>query len=197
MRRIAAFSAALVGILATIALPASPASAYNLFNCKFNADGNALKWQPAITDSSYSTPAVDAINSWNSASTQFNFTKVTSGANVRVADGNFGQVWHELSFYGIALDIYQNNPVQYSCSGGTWDTTIVAWWNRYYTDSFSAQKRQAIMVHEVGHALGLAHSNGANCADGRIMATDVVAQYNSCGIARPMSDDIAGANAIY
>lgn len=185
-----------VGALAA-AVPATSASAYNLLGCKFAGSGNALKWQDVTRSSGYASAGASAVSAWNSTSTQFNMAKVSSGANIRVADGNYGATWMGASFVGITLDSHQANPITNSCSGGTWDTTIVTWWNTHYTDSFTATKRKAIMVHELGHALGLAHTSGSGCSVG-IMDVNINTKYDECGgFSTPRQDDINGANALY
>ncbi|GGN94309.1 hypothetical protein GCM10010112_83490 [Actinoplanes lobatus] len=195
MRRAAVLASAVIAATAGLMLPASPASAYSLLGCKFTS-GN-LKWQPKIANSTYTTAATAAINDWNSTSTHFNFTQVSSGANVHVADGNYGATWMGNSFSGITLNSTQKNPVTNSCSGGTWDTTMVTWWNRHYTDSYTSAQRETIMVHEIGHALGLAHTASASSCSAPVMSVNIDSLVPSCGRMAPRQDDINGANALY
>ena len=161
--------------IAALLFPA-PASAYQTLGCQFNSNGS-LKWKDATSGSSWATPGQNAISLWDATSSPLALTKVTTGANIAVADGNFGN----LGFDGIILDTSQRDPTVYSCSGGTWDTTIVTWWNRYYADSYTSTKRKSVMVHELGHAFGLAHQSdlfaltSSSCSLTRTPATTYVA----------------------
>jgi hypothetical protein len=185
-----------VAALSTL-LPAVPANAYNLFHCRFAGGGNNLKWQDSTTRASYSTIAHDAISLWNSTSTQFNFTQVTAGTNVQIADGNFGKTWMGAASSGLTLTNTGKDPLT-MCGGGPWDVGLVSWFNRYYTDGYPAARRQAIMVHELGHALGLDHTTGEGCIPS-IMDVDLddPAKWTRCGRTTPKQDDINGVNSIY
>ncbi|MFD5426574.1 matrixin family metalloprotease [Streptomyces sp. NPDC127084] len=184
----------------TISAPQSHAYDFEFWpgvTCKYNAGGNTLKWSNVTSSYTYSNPAQLAISAWNSTSTQFNFTQVNTGANLRVADGNFGNV----SYDGIILDASGVNRETDSAlakcrdSGtGFWQETNTAWINRKYADSYPAAKRKSIFVHEIGHALGLAHEDDLGCA---IMNEGSYTRYDECGLHVPAADDIAGANALY
>jgi hypothetical protein len=107
-------------------------------------------------------------------------------------------VWNGFRFSGVTLDTSQRIPTA-SCSGGRWTTTIVTWFNRYYTDNYTGLKREVIIMHEIGHALGLAHvTNTAGlCSTLVIMDADIDAWYDTCGLTVLRQDDINGANALY
>ncbi|MEV6283819.1 matrixin family metalloprotease [Kribbella sp. NPDC051770] len=194
----------LVAALALAALaPATTAFAGSqpgFIGCQFPpSSGNDLKWEDATTSVQYSNAAAAAIQDWNSSSTQFNLAKVNSGANIRVANGNFGAVWMNLELWGVTLNTSKEVPTT-SCKDNDqrWDTTIVTWLNTYYMNSSTTNKRKAIYVHEIGHALGLAHTNDKNTCDISIMQIDIVDKYETCGkISSPQPEDVAAANYLY
>lgn len=182
----------LVVLLAVLSLivPASPAAAYSLLGCKYLT--TSLKWLD-VTTGTYTTPAQNAISAWDATATPISFTKVTVNDHLKVGNGNFGNTGYD----GITLDPLGRNPTVYWCGGGTWDGEIVTWWNTFYADGYSATKRKSVMVHEIGHALGLAHRSVSLCTEVSIMQPDTRTRYDICGKSTPQADDVAGVNFIY
>ncbi|MFD7385883.1 matrixin family metalloprotease [Streptomyces anulatus] len=200
-RKSVTYSVAAIALAAgSITAMAPQAHAYKLLGCSYNAGGNTLKWSNVTSSYAYSNPAQFSIEAWNSTSTQFNFTQVNRGANLRVADGNFGS--HD--FDGILLDADGVDPgpggdhALFKCnSSGHWTETMTAWINRYHADSYSGAKKKNVMVHEIGHALGLDHQDLADCWSTSIMDSQTSDRYDRCGLTEPTQDDINGANKIY
>jgi hypothetical protein len=177
-------------VIVTIA-EAAPAFAvqYALEGCKFAGSGNALKWKDNTTRVGYSGPAATSVTAWNSATTHVTLTLVTTGANVNVNDGNFGPTINGNQWDGVT---YLS-----TCSGGYWTATANSWWNRYYTDAYASTERQSVMVHEIGHALGLDHYTAGTCPNVQIMQTDTYMRYDFCAYSTPQSGDVAGVNTMY
>ena len=139
-----------------------------------------VKWDNATTNSSYASDGVAALNSWGNSATPIGFQAVSSGANLRIANGNFGST----GFDGITRDTAGSSPP--ACqSTGTWSTTVVVWWNGYHADGYSSAKRRSVMAHEVGHALGLAHTRAATCANVTLLQPDTSTRYDACRIVAP------------
>lgn len=198
MRRLLALG--LVVLAVSGLLQAAPASAAPFpGRCHFAGGGNNLKWKDATTTSSYSAVAHAAIQAWNSTSTQFNFTKVTSGANVTIADGNFGEYYEGAASTGLTLTNTGGDPLE-ACTGGTWDQGLIVWLNTFYTDRYDPARRQANMVHELGHALGLDHTTppreGQRCFPS-IMDVNLDKNWVACGRTVPAQDDVNVANSLY
>ncbi|MCW3817810.1 M10 family metallopeptidase domain-containing protein [Micromonospora sp. DR5-3] len=189
LRKLGSVAVAAAVVVGGVLTPASPASAYALLGCKFSTP--ALKWKDSTTTSGYASVATASANAWTNTSTPVSLTKVTSGANITIANGNFGNSGYD----GITLDGNQNNP---SCgSSGLWSIGLVTWWNSYYTDGYSSAKRQSVMVHELGHALGLAHSSAGSCTNVPIMQPDTYTRYDVCRLTTPRAGDIDGVNFLY
>ncbi|WP_147339400.1 matrixin family metalloprotease [Actinomadura spongiicola] len=198
IRRVHGFISATIATLLTIGAfiaLAPAANAYKLLGCSYAGGGNNLRWSNLTTRHEYSNPADWSIEDWNSTSTQFNFRKSDDRANLKVTDGNFGNT----EFDGIALDPNQNDPTTNSCKDGHWTRTVVAWWNRYWTDDYSGEKKKSVMSHEVGHALGLAHAGdpARECRAIPLMIETTHTRWERCGISKPRGDDINGANSLY
>ncbi|MFI7238155.1 matrixin family metalloprotease [Streptomyces cyaneofuscatus] len=180
-------------VVTSASLATSSARAYEFIGCKYAGLGNNLKWENQTTRYAYSNPAQHAMSAWNSSSSQFNFAEVTSGANLRLTDGNFGNI----SVWGILRDSSGVDPGPADnpkCSSGRWAEANSAWLNRYHLDGQPGWVKKSVYVHEVGHAIGLAHEDDLSCV---IMRTYVDNFVFDCLLDSPTQDDINGANALY
>lgn len=164
---------------------ASPGDAYNLAGCKW-ASSNIFYYDA----STYHTAAVAAADDWTNASGwpgQYSKVSDISNAKVVIAAKNFGTADYDGMTYRSAC---YNGYYGY---GGVQNT---AYWNTYETATYTTDWRTSVMVHELGHALGLNDVNGSSCYGNPIMFYHA-SRYSTCRLIKPQTDDINGANAIY
>jgi hypothetical protein len=69
---------------------------------------------------------------------------------------------------------------------------VSAYLNACYTSGYAAQAVQDVAMHELGHAVGLAHNSGCF-----VMNPVASAAWYSCGISTPTQDEIDAINAMY
>jgi hypothetical protein len=111
---------------------------------------------------------------------------------------------HDVSVYPL-LNISSNlkrvllccehSRLGHACSGGH-SSGFGSYWNKYYTDGYSSTARRQVMVHELGHAIGLGHSGSPSCSGQPIMYANSN-RYFTCGRYAPQQDDINGINYLY
>lgn len=124
----------------------------------------------------------DSTNDWTATPTKVIMFQASASSNPDITgiDGNYGASgWIGQTSYGcwpILGNFYV--PVQIQM-------------NTYYTGGYTVDHIRANTGHELGHALGLGHSNMCPA----IM--NPVDTYITCGIYLPQQDDINGVNAIY
>lgn len=152
-------------------------------HCKFRTP--SLKWKDLTTRTGYSTPATSSIASWNATPTPVFITKVTSGANMTIADVNAGENEGDGGTYQ-------------SCVAGYNYVTTQSIINRFYADKYEIKKRQSVIAHEFGHALGLEHTTqSSDCTVVPLMFGGTAIRYDLCRWYTPKQDDIDGINALY
>lgn len=125
-----------------------------------------------------------AIANWNDAPVNMFLDEATTGEHIQLRSTSVGGN----GLAGWTLE---------SCSGGPYYTQASqVYINDYYTNSFPSQKRQNVIAHETGHAIGLEHSGTSTNALKTLMYTST-SSYDNYSIFVPTLDDIRAATAHY
>lgn len=148
------------------------ASAYKLNGDKISSPNKAYYWiDPAFKKHGLKGEAARGPVAWNpSSKIQFKGeAKMAGGARVKIEyiDRKPGD------YYGIY--------------NGRGNISL----NKRWRTELNSTKRKETAVHEVGHALGLAHTQKKNDSK------SVMRQYGFNNKDKPLSDDYAGLNKIY
>lgn len=142
------------------------------------------------------TGAIDAAAfAWSQVGAQFQYTRgnMTTSAKAGVCDSGQRDGQNTIAWGGT---IFATNPntLAVTCmisSGSTmleWDMEISpAWQTKFHVDGTDVDM-EAVIMHELGHALGLAHS-----AD----RAALMYPYYHGPLRLPAADDIAGSVALY
>ncbi len=178
--KVVAFVGAAAALILTV--PAPPASAYALLSCHMSNPQSSYGKTGGVTGG-YATALTNAANDWTQTSTRLIIYAGSSSSQFTVDAFNFGNTGYD----GI-----QNSS---GCHSGIWIDPY-ANWNTYYTDSYTTTAKEQVIVHEIGHVLGLAHSGSSTCSGQPLMyySSD---RYFVCGHVKPQPDDVNGINAIY
>lgn len=154
------------------------------------------KW--ATNPTYYVSPSTNVYYSeFNQAVTSWNTALSSIGASIRYNYATFGSAsfFPNEDYYGTACGWHAygiSGPNQYS---GTY-TSATLKLNRSYMDNFTSAKRKAIITHELGHILGLAH-NSFTSPQTLMYEGGSDIYYNSWGISSPTNTDISTLNSIY
>lgn len=164
--------------VAVVVVGVSPAQAFHVHGDKWQGSVAALRTQINQTNAGMATAWINGIGAWNNSPTPAGFTRPSSAPwAIRLWDVNDSSV----SWAGFA----------------NWDTAggfIVAATGRvnyHFMKNYSAATRQGVTAHELGHILGLWHTNGC------VLMTEFTGDRQACGISGPVADDNNGINYLY
>jgi hypothetical protein len=74
---------------------------------------------------------------------------------------------------------------------------VVSRYNTYYTDGFNLEQRVSVMIHEMGHGLGLAHVAAAGHCPVPIMTASFSQTWGRCHESWPQPADLEGVAVLY
>lgn len=169
-----ALAAGMIGFVPT-------AGAYVKESCHLSSPYR-IPYQNASSSGYYSIGQT-AISDWSQTPTRLTFVAQTPD-KIQIKNVNYGNTSQDgLTYFG-------------ACSGGVFTSQNLSTWNTYYTSSYGTDARLQVMVHEIGHSLGLAHAGNSACAGQPIMYGNSD-RYFTCQHFRPQTDDTNGINAIY
>lgn len=186
LRRASLGAVVAVGLLMGIHQPAVANAATGYNGCKWSYGSANILLSPAAK---YQGQVTGAANTWNrvNVSGKPRFQNI-SGSPVR----------------GIEMLIYDYGNTGWdglwspsSCGGQVWASGTIKG-NVYHYKKCALPIVQAVLIHEMGHALGLAHlpTNGRNCSPASIMSPNTSTRIR-CRWTTPQPQDIAGLNNIY
>lgn len=172
---------AIIGLVLTLFLT-TDVFAYNLLGGKHETKNLNVRYMDSFNgnDSKLGGPMSAAISDWHRSN-----TKITMGYNqsyssqIGIKGGNYGNTgWSARC----------TNWRKYVTTGNYTGSTIEANYTYLKSSSYSSNKIKGVFSHELGHALGLAHTTN----------TSVVMHPNDNRIVyKPAADDVAGVNSLY
>lgn len=136
-----------------------------------NSSGKSnLSWSYS-GPSDYRTPTLNAINTWSSQ-TNVNLTEVPNNVptDIPITVADYGTFNSDIGRTTICTP--------YTCVNGTSSiedqyTRAYVQINRYYLEGSDAVERESIILHELGHALSLAHRFDRGVSNLGVMREDI------------------------
>lgn len=182
-KRVAPLGFALCTLVLVAGFVSAPrAAAYSFLGCKSNAIQMNLTetYKKDSTLSSTWRSVLDvATSAWNSKPVNGRLDTSTS-IGIPVAQGNYA--WPSSRFAQMS----------WNCGGAGFFTTRGIAVHTNNTAFMTTTQRRKVMVHELGHAMGLDHSSG--CGVATMQGDSGINCSQSYG---PWSDDVAGMQALY
>lgn len=177
---LAALLLAAATMVLTIGVRAPAAYAWASEGCKWSS-ATVYYTNDLKSTSSYHSLVGTAASDWTATPTPIYVYE--GGPNWDIAAYNEGNSGYD-------------GTTSWSCNSSHHFTNVLSYWNTYLTNGYSTNGRVQVMVHEMGHGLGLAHAGSSSCSGQPIMyySSD---RYFVCNHIRPQTDDINGINALY
>lgn len=183
----------LVLALVAVFIPAvaPSAEAVNFNGCKYAGSSPAIGYRYYSVSSTWQTAFNSGQSAWDSSSAAgyFTYTPTDSTPNIPVEDFWTSSTWWGLATGGCA-----------SGGGQTWyNEKVEVDFNTRTTGSLSTTEKKLVVIHELGHAYGLAHTS-TNCGGvyKAVMHSDPTWVLDNCGSsAAPYSNDVYGVNIVY
>lgn len=137
-----------------------------------------------------------AMDAWNGAAARFRF-RVGSGAICESSDGVVGVAFDRVSCGGAALgDVLAVTVFRFDTSTGELANAEVTVNEREPILQRDRALLMEVILHELGHVLGLDHSDACGRAgEGTLMKSSIL--LSGKRLDAPQADDIAGVNFIY
>jgi len=175
-------------VLAGMTVATPEAQAYKKLGCRFN--------HSTITWGNYSpTASIPYQSAWNNSISKWSSsTKVSFATSTKLDILFYPANWNNVGWDGMS-------PGSDTCSGGISTTGGggYVYLNTYWADRYVSAKRESVIVHEIGHWLGLAHvgDNNTACSSVVVMHPYTDSRWDRCQVNTPKPDDINGVNALY